>query len=130
MIKALRFKDQYDPKRSLKNWLYGIAHNQFLDAKRKTRRRNEFSFDPEDENLQNLLKCEDNFYSLEEQSRDYIFLIRVIEELFPIRRDAIIQNYFLNRSYKEIAKECNIPIGTVKSRLDYARKDLELRLSV
>jgi len=44
-------------------------------------------------------------------------------------REIIIMNHFLDMSYQETAEAIGIPIGTVMSRLFYARKRLRERLS-
>ena len=44
-------------------------------------------------------------------------------------RAVIILREFENLSYREIAETLNIPIGTVMSRLNYARKQLRKSLS-
>jgi len=43
-------------------------------------------------------------------------------------REVILLKYFQEYSYKEIAQVLNCPIGTVMSRLYYARKKLRKNL--
>jgi RNA polymerase sigma-70 factor (ECF subfamily) len=48
-------------------------------------------------------------------------LREVIKQLKPMYRDLIELRYFREFSYEEIATEMNIPIGTVKARLNRAK---------
>lgn len=40
-------------------------------------------------------------------------------------RSVIVKHYFQSKSVKEIAAELDLPIGTIKSRLDFGRKQLK-----
>lgn len=57
-----------------------------------------------------------------------IVLNRALSELSPQDREIIGKFYFEGLSYAEIAEELDVPIGTVMSRLYYARKHLKNRL--
>ncbi|MBR9705411.1 sigma-70 family RNA polymerase sigma factor [Candidatus Pacearchaeota archaeon] len=57
------------------------------------------------------------------QEKDSI-LRESVESLTEVRRDVIKDFYWNDLSYKEIAKKQGIPIGTVKSRMHGATKDL------
>lgn len=50
---------------------------------------------------------------------------RAVSYLTESYRLVIVKHYFYNQSIKEIAAEFNLPIGTVKSRLDFGRKQLK-----
>ena len=57
-----------------------------------------------------------------------IVLNRALSELSFQDREIIGKFYFEGLSYAEIAEELDVPIGTVMSRLYYARKHLKDRL--
>jgi len=52
-----------------------------------------------------------------------------ISELSPDQREIVVLKDFQDRSYKEIAEILDIPIGTVMSRLYYARQALRVKLN-
>lgn len=52
-----------------------------------------------------------------------------ISELAPEHREIIILKDFQDRSYKEIAEILDCPLGTVMSRLYYARQALRVKLN-
>jgi RNA polymerase sigma-70 factor (ECF subfamily) len=51
-----------------------------------------------------------------------------IYALSPIHRQVIVMKYYLSLNTREIADTLNLPIGTVKSRLDRALRQLEISL--
>lgn len=53
-----------------------------------------------------------------------------IYALNPIHRQVIVMRYYLNLNTREIADTLNLPIGTVKSRLYRALKQLEISLKL
>lgn len=52
----------------------------------------------------------------------------LINELKPEQREMLTLFYFQNKSYEVISKQLDMPIGTVKSRLYYARNELQKRI--
>ena len=50
---------------------------------------------------------------------------RMIDDLPPEQRNALLLRYFDELSVEDIAKIQNVPVGTVKSRLNYGRKMLK-----
>ncbi len=56
------------------------------------------------------------------------FVREAIETLSPEAREVLIQHYFLGMPLGQIARFLRLPVGTVKSRLHYARLSLASRL--
>ena len=56
------------------------------------------------------------------------FVREAIETLSPEAREVLIQHYFLGMPLGQIARFLRLPVGTVKSRLHYARLSLAARL--
>ena len=52
-------------------------------------------------------------------------LRREVAYLTESYRCVIVKHYFHNKSVNEIAKELELPVGTVKSRLDFGRKQMK-----
>lgn len=63
--------------------------------------------------------------SVEENKDENIFLDQIINSLDDIYKDVINLRYILDYDYKEIANILNIPLGTVKSRLNKAKSILK-----
>ena len=94
--------DKYQPNSHFFTWVYRIAHNLAIDRYRRKRTASEVEFDHE------IAAAMD---SLSEKQRTIITL-REIDGL----------------SYEEIAAVLDIQIGTVMSRLHYARANLQAAL--
>jgi RNA polymerase sigma-70 factor (ECF subfamily) len=114
-------------------WLYRIAKNVFLDERKKQRIRNHAS-------LEEMVELEDSAVSrqiedrspgpqwnVERQERSAI-IQAAVQELSPPQRLMIVMYHFQHRSYEEIAEIMDLPIGTVKSRLNRARLAMKQKL--
>ena len=55
----------------------------------------------------------------------FIALRQAMEQLSPQQRAAVALHYFDGLSVEEVSRALGIPKGTVKSRLLYARRNLE-----
>lgn len=120
-IKAWTNLPDYRRESGFSTWLYRITVNTAIDAVR--RRRSEAPLDdampgghsaPEDEAVRH-----------DEARR----VRAAIEELPPAARATLVLREYEQLSYREIAAVLEIPIGTVMSRLNYARQLLKERLT-
>ncbi len=67
--------------------------------------------------------------ALEKMERNKL-IWNAIQNLDEADREIILMKEFQEFSYKDIAESLDIPIGTVMSRLYYARKKLVKRLGI
>lgn len=67
----------------------------------------------EDSNLENIL-AEDTF----KESENKIYLKSLIENLNDKQKEVIKMRYYLDYTYEEISEVMEIPLGTVKSRIN------------
>jgi RNA polymerase sigma-70 factor (ECF subfamily) len=130
-IKVWRSLPDYNRVGAFSSWLYRIAVNASIDRLRK--RREETSIDELPESSTPLVDrlSEDDSELPEEvvERRDTARIVReAIEELPPNARATLILREYEQLSYKEIAAALEIPIGTVMSRLNYARRVLREKL--
>lgn len=56
---------------------------------------------------------------------DKNILMRMVDQLKPKQKEVLILQYFEHMSMKEIANALNVPEGTVKTRIMYARNQLK-----
>lgn len=126
-IKAYRSLNAFDTGLKFSSWLYRIAHNVCVDFLRKNTRRNHISIDIEDEYWQALLEkiaTEENIalhlsHDTEKQ------WIRDIIRLLPEKYKTVILLFFIEeKSYEEISDILQIPINTVWTLLNRAKKQL------
>lgn len=109
----------FRPTASLRNWLYRIAVNATLDA---LRRRKEIALDAD--TLQAIAAHDpdpETALIASEQARQ---VQEAIDALPPAARAVLVLREYGELSYQEIAEALNIPLGTVMSRLSYARNSL------
>ena len=114
--------------RRFRPWLYTIATNAAIDARRRNKRHRMVSLDTprEQDNedvgrLINLLESSDQgpLDSAEEMERNR--LVRQTLDQLPESMTAVIQLvYYQGMKYREAAEVLEIPVGTIKSRLHAA----------
>ena len=131
-IKAFRRLDTYDPQRKLSSWLFKIAHNTTIDHLR----RNAPDTVPlegdrgEGEEGRGGLAAVLADQSLEDPSaaaerKDMArSLERAIARLRPEYREVVVLFYLEGATYQEICDVVGLPLGTVKTNLHRARKEL------
>ncbi|BCW99676.1 MAG: sigma-70 family RNA polymerase sigma factor [Armatimonadota bacterium] len=114
-------------------WLFRIAHNVFLDMRKKERAHPHTS-------LQDVLELDESEVTrqvedpaplperMAEDAELSQILRRAIDELPDYQKTMVLLYHTQNKSYEEIAEIMHLPIGTVKSRLNRARIALKSKL--
>jgi len=116
-LKAWLRIESYRPISAFRNWLYRIAVNSARDV---LRRRWE-TINIDDLSLPANTPNPIVAVARHEQTRR---VREAILTLPPASREVIVLREYEGLSYREIADVLDIPIGTVMSRLNYARKRL------
>lgn len=128
--KAIEKIYTFDTGRPFNTWLLSIAVNTYKDGYRKAKRwMNKFRilFQSEGE-TDELDRIRDPGPSLEEQAEDKELknsLLASLKNLEDTYRIPLILYYYKELSYESIAEILNIPLGTVKSRLNNGKKKLK-----
>jgi RNA polymerase sigma-70 factor (ECF subfamily) len=120
LLKALKYKDKFKEKTNLKAWLYTIMKNTFINGYRSKTRRKTFTSSTEIDVQSNHLENQDD--------DENQFIVKELEDAINKMEDkqkVPIQMFIDGYHYKEIAKELDLNIGTVKSRIFFARKHLK-----
>jgi RNA polymerase sigma-70 factor (ECF subfamily) len=123
--KAFKNLHQYSPNFAFSTWLFKIATNNCIDFLRK-RRGVYISIENNMENGDNdtPVKLRSNEPNPEEKLiriQKAILMRKIVHNLKPRYRTLVELRYFREYSYDEIAKELNLPLGTVKAQLFRAR---------
>lgn len=113
----------YRPQASLRSWLYRIAVNAATDMLRKEKRILPTAL--EDLPLQDPQLGPEALFFQEERTA---LVQKAILSLPEASRMVLVMREYEGMSYQEIAEALNIPLGTVMSRLNYARKTLRDKL--
>jgi RNA polymerase sigma-70 factor (ECF subfamily) len=122
-IRAWQHLGTFRVDSSLRNWLYRIALNTATDMLRKDKRI--APGDLEDFQLPDPQPGPEGVYLQDERTA---LVQAAIASLPEASRVVLVLKEYGELSYREIAEALYIPIGTVMSRLNYARRLLKEKL--
>ena len=123
--KAFKYRSMYKPHTNLRAWLMTIMRNTFINNYRQKRRRqtlndttnNNFFLNSGDRTVANLGESTVLMNEVTE----------VVDRLEDWMRIPFMMHFY-GYKYDEIAQELEIPLGTVKSRIFFARRRLQQEL--
>lgn len=125
--------DRIEPAENLRPYLFRIVRNRCYDLLRKKRRYEQLSLDEEPvESWVSLNESTASAGSPEEVTHWLMLHLEVqqaTQRLPELQRQTLFLYSEENLSYQEIAEAMNTTIGTVKSRLFYAKKTLRQLVS-
>ncbi len=116
---------RFEPGTHFKSWVSTIMRNSFINNYRKMKTRNKVEKPVED-----LVSVVEN-KAVSNQAGSMIMqkeLTNILEKLSNDYKVPFLM-FFQGYHYDEIAEHMNLPIGTVKSRIFYARKQLKDMIS-
>jgi RNA polymerase sigma-70 factor (ECF subfamily) len=120
VVRAWANRDSFEAGTNLKAWLFTILRNHFYSELRKKRRSLE---------LQNEAAALEAGVRAEQPSKLHLNdLVRELGRLTADQREALVLVSVNGFSYEEAAEICGCAVGTVKSRVARARRELEARL--
>lgn len=119
---------------SFSTWIHRIVTNVFLDERKRARARPQRSLEETIDLEANSVRrqFEDTGPSPQERAETrerWELLEQAIATLPPPQRVMVVLYHTQGRSYEEIADIMNLPMGTVKSRLNRARLALRDKLA-
>lgn len=123
-INAVRYIGGLRQNDKFGSWLFGIAHQKCVQRWRKPR-RDEIPIDESGCDYADSASDPGEFLIRKEQEAEFM---SVLEELAPAHRSVLLLHFIEGFSLEEIAGITGTGVGTVKSRLHYAKKSLKKRL--
>lgn len=123
-IKAYRSLKNFDTSKSFYTWYYTILRNLCLNFLRN-KKRHAINFSEIFELLENIEDENQNTENMMHKKDTKRIVWEAIWKLSPEDREIITAKDIVNASYTEISELLQIPVGTVMSRLYYARKRLK-----
>ncbi len=125
LYRALANKDKYNVGTNIKAWLYTIMRNIFINNyRRKSKQQTIFDSTPNDFLLNQNQAITANAAEVNLRMKDIQEAIYKLPEIF--RNPFLL--YFDGFKYHEIAEMLNEPLGTIKSRIHFARKLLKSQI--
>ena len=125
-LKALDNEDKYMDNTNFKGWVFTIMRNIFINNYRRATRS------------ATIIDTTDNLYLLNISQETGLetpegsYTSREINEAINSMSDDYAQPFRMHvqgYKYNEIAEKMNLPLGTVKSRIFFARKKLQTRFA-
>ena len=132
-VRAFRNLEGFKGDSSFYTWLYRIAVNQAIDLQRRESKRPSSEYD-ETQPLGEAAMAfggkttgDDPFQAVRNRELGRK-IFDAIDDLTPDHRAVILLREIEGLSYEEISESLDCSLGTVMSRLHYARKKLQARL--
>lgn len=123
-LKGVTHLRDFDGRSSFRTWLLRIVTNASLDSGRKRRRRPTVPLgDTQTDGVEPVVTEDPSLGMHRADLRDRID--QALARLSPETRQTFVLFAEADFSYKEIAECLGLPIGTVMSRLHYARRKLQ-----
>ena len=127
-VKVWKNADKYTDKGLFKSWINTIAKNVSKDYLKSAHKKNQDTMTTDDEVLVSIkdkkLTPELKLINNERQQR----ILNAINSLKPKFKETVMLCEIYGYSYEEAAYKLKSPIGTIKSRLYNAKKELAVML--
>lgn len=126
-LRACKNKEKYKEVGKFSNWITTITYNVSRDYLKSASKRHMAPL--EDENI--LVNIQDKKLNPEEkilQKERHKRILDAINSLNEKHKEVIVLFEIENYTYEEISKKLKCPIGTVKSRIYNAKKELYVLL--
>lgn len=123
-IRVIRFAHTFNNASRVKTWLYRIAINQCRDVQAKIKTNGAALSDADRSDAQS----EPSFLAQEHDDRRWLH--EAVQRLSPVKRSVVLLCYHADMTHEHAAEILNIPLGTLKSRLNAALTELRNALSV
>ena len=124
MLKAISKFHQFKPGTNLKAWVTTIMRNAYINQYRKNKRRRAYSLDEFDRGV--YTPTEDNMSESNMISEEIMKQMETLRPNYKSLLEMIMNGY----QYDQIAEHYQLPLGTVKSRIHLARKELYQKLQL
>lgn len=118
LLRAIEKKHLFQEGTNLFSWSSKIMYNMFVSGYRR-KVKFESQYDPES-HIQNMSVEESQNINMEFKDVD-----RAMMNLSSEHHEILTMVCIQGKQYAEVAKEINIPVGTVRSRLSRAREALQ-----
>lgn len=118
-LKVIDKPDLFNPSYPFRKWIFSVAHNMCKNEYRKRETRKTVLQDTFSENI-----ADEIHFDEEDKSRWIETAFSLKNGLSEKSREVLVLKYRQNFSLEEISEILDVPKGTVKSRLFYARNEL------
>ena len=124
LLKAIRYKDNFQDGTNFKGWLFTIMRNIFINNYKRKKLQKTINDSTDNQFYLNYGKISEDTVSSRINEKD---INKAITQL-PYEFRTPFQLYYEGYKYNEIADALNEPLGTIKSRIHFARKILKQKI--
>jgi len=120
-MKALMYHHKFVIDNNLKAWIYTIMRNTYINDYRRSKLHTKYRCQAKDMFYLNFISAMDSY------NPDSVYASIEIESIIETLDDKVKLPFKMHLDgfkYQEIAEELNLNLGTVKSRIFWARKKL------
>lgn len=123
-LKVWKNSDKYNETGNFRGWISTVAKNVAKDYLKSSVRKREQLIAEDDKTFENLkdTKASPELKVLKNDRQKRI--LEAINSLKPKFREVIVYTEFYGYTYEDCAKKFHCPIGTIKSRIYNAKKEL------
>ncbi|WP_321343736.1 RNA polymerase sigma factor [uncultured Draconibacterium sp.] len=125
-LKIINKPELFKPGYKFTSWIFTVAHNM---CKNEYRNREVRKIVSKDENPDQFLSNENSYEETMSKEKLITQLFVEIENLEEDQKAILLLKYKENFSLKEISDILELPVGTIKSRLYYARTALTKKMA-
>ena len=126
-LKALDNREKYVDNTNFKGWVFTIMRNIFINNNYRRIARSATVID-QTEDCYHLNLSQDSGLESPDGSYTAAEITSAINE-FPEKYRVPFSMHVAGYKYNEIAEEMNLPLGTIKSRIFFARQELQKRFA-
>lgn len=123
LFRALKNRKRFKTGTNFIAWMHTIMRNQFINDYRRTKKKRNVI----NEYPTVAVNTEGETYNRGEGAVMMKELISMIDTLDEGLKTPFLMNY-KGYKYQEIADDMKLPIGTIKSRIHFARKELQRQI--
>ncbi|MFA5936106.1 MAG: sigma-70 family RNA polymerase sigma factor [Patescibacteria group bacterium] len=128
-LKAYRNLNDFDQKLRFSSWMYRIAHNEAMSFFRANSARPHGHLVDESDDKLELLQSDLNVEREVEKKLTGEVISSALQSLEPKYRDVLVLRYLEERDYNEMSDILKIPVGTVGTQINRAKKRLAVILA-
>lgn len=126
LYRAMANREKYQEGTNIKAWLYTIMRNIFINNYRRKKKFSKVTSDaPQDYFMYQTDKVAQNDGVMNAGLREIKGAISRLPDIFRLS----FELHYLGYKYQEIADTLKEPLGTIKSRIHFARKMLSSKLT-
>lgn len=124
--RALSNEDKFRDGTNLKAWLFTIMKNIFINNYRRKSKRNTII-----DTTDNLYYINSSDITIENGATGKLVMDDIQQAIYELPEEFRVPftMHYEGYKYHEIAEQLHLPLGTVKSRIFFARKELKSKLN-